>query len=394
MFSAMKSRNLNSMRRVGSRAAVLAAGTMAAVIGFASAAWAGPDTVSDVPNVSTTFNGEVFTAVVSGNTIYVGGTFTAARWNGTSSTRHGLAAVNATTGALLPWNPNATGEVRTLAVDGNNVYAGGNFTSIGGLSRTRLAEIDGTTGAVKTSFVHSANAEVRALVTGAGNLYAAGAFTAIDGHSAGFLAAFTLSTGARNTAWAPVADQRADALAFANNQVYVGGKFHTLSGVANPRLRALNPTNGAVISTFKPAAPYEVYGVAVGASGVYAAVAGPGGRAIGFSLTGAAQWTQTTDGDTQTVAVMGQTVYVGGHFDNACKTAATGTQGVCLGGSTHRGKLLAVNLSGVLQTWNPNGNGIQGTHQLVANTALHQIIAVGQWPQLNGVSHQGFAIFS
>ena len=389
----MKSPNLNSMRRVGSRAVVLAAGTVAAVIGFSSTAWAGPDTVSDVPNASTTFNGEVFTAVVSGNTIYVGGTFTGAISNGHTTTRHGLAAVDATTGALLPWNPNAVGEVRILATDGTNVYAGGNFTSIGGVARTRLAEIDGTTGALVTSFNHSANAEVRGMTVGSGNLYVGGSFTAIDGQAVGYMAAFTLSTGARNTAWSPVANQRVNSMTFANNQVYVGGKYNQINGASNPRLRAFNPTTGAVVASFKPAAPYEVYGVAVGASGVYAAVAGPGGRAIGFSLTGAVQWTQTTDGDTQAVAVMDQTVYVGGHFDNACKTPATGTMGVCLGGSTHRGKLLAVDLSGVLQSWNPDGNGVQGTHQLVANPALHQIVAAGQWPQLNGVQHQGFAIF-
>ncbi len=379
---------------MGARAVVLAAGTMAAVIGFTSSAWAGPDTVSDVPNVSTTFNGEVFTAAVSGNTIYVGGTFTAAIWNNHSSTRHGLAAVDATTGALLPWNPNATGEVRTLAVDGNNVYAGGDFTAIGGIAETRLAEIDGTTGAVNTSFAHSANDEVRALVTGNGNLYAAGAFTSIDGATVGYLVAFTLSTGARNTAWSPVANQRADALAFANNEVYIGGKFNQINGIANPRLRAFDPTTGAVISNFKPAAPYEVNALAVGASGVYTAQAGPGGRAIGYSLAGAAQWTQTTDGDTQAVTVMDQTVYVGGHFDNACMTPATGTMGTCLGGSVPRGKMLAVDLSGNLLSWNPGGDGVEGTHQLVANPTLHQIIAVGQWPHLNGVGHEGFAIFS
>lgn len=394
MFCGMKSSNLNSMRRVGSRAAVLAAGTMAAVIGFASSAWAGPDTVSDVPNATTTFNGEVFTAAVSGNTIYVGGTFTAAIVNGHNTTRHGLAAVDATTGALLAWNPNATGEVRTLAVDGNNVYAGGNLTAIGGVSRTRLAEIDGTTGALVTGFNHSANAEVRAMAVGNGNLYVGGAFTTIDGASVGYMAAFTLSTGARNTAWSPAANMRVDSMMYANNQLYVGGKYSTINGAANARLRAFNPSTGAVVTSFKPAPPYEVYGVAVGASGVYAALGGPGGRAIGFSLTGATQWTQTTDGDSQTIATMDQTVYVGGHFDNACKTPATGTMGVCLGGSTHRGKFLAVDLSGNLLTWNPNGNGIEGTHMLVANPAMHQIVAAGQWPQLNSVNHQGFAVFS
>lgn len=383
------------MRWVGSRAAVVAAGAMAAVIGFASSALAGPDTVSDVPNATTTFNGEVFSAVVSGNTIYVGGTFTGAIFNNHTSTRHGLAAIDATTGALLPWNPSASGEVRILAVNGNNVYAGGNFTSIGGLTRTRLAEIDGTTGAVNTSFRHSANAEVRSLAVGNGNLYVGGTFTAIDGATKGHLVAFSLTTGAVNTSWAPVANDRVDSMAFANNLVYIGGRYTTINGAANPRLRAFNPSTGAVITTFKPNAPYEAYGVAVGTNGVYAALGGPGGRAVGFNLTtGAAQWTVTTDGDSQTIATMDQTVYVGGHFGNVCKSQATGVQGVCLDGSTSRPKFFAVDLSGNLLSWMPQGDGVEGVHQLTANPTLHQIVAAGQWIHLKGVLHEGFAVFS
>src|SRR5262249_24962133 len=89
----------------------------------------------------------------SGETIYLGGTFTAV--NG--SPREGLAAVDGVTGALLPWDPEAetnsevsvVGErhVRTLAVSGGAVWAGGMFSTIHGLPRARLAAIDPVSGA-------------------------------------------------------------------------------------------------------------------------------------------------------------------------------------------------------------------------------------------------------
>lgn len=383
------------MRRLVPRGLVLVAGALAAIVGFGSPAMAGPDTVSDTPRNTTTFNGEVFSVVYSGNTIYVGGNFTGAIWNGHTSTRTRLAAIDAVSGALLPWNPSANGEVRSLAVDGNNVYAGGDFTQINGVARGGIAEIDGTTAALNTSFVHSVSGEMRALVTGNGMLYGAGLFTTADGLTRSHLVAYDLTTGALSTAWAPTTDDRADSLAFANNVVYVGGKFKQINGVSNPRLRALNPSTGAVVTTFKPAPPYEVYGVAVGASGVYAALGGPGGRAMAFNVgNGGAQWTITADGDTQTIATMDQTVYVGGHFDNVCTTSATGVMGTCIDGHVHRGKMFATDLSGALLSWNPDGNGVQGTHQIAVSTALHMIAVVGQFPQLNGVNHKGFAEFS
>ncbi len=42
------------------------------------------------------------------------------------------------------WNPNANGEVRTLAVSGLIVYAGGSFTNIGGQARNRIAALSTT----------------------------------------------------------------------------------------------------------------------------------------------------------------------------------------------------------------------------------------------------------
>ena len=56
--------------------------------------------------------------------------------------RNNIAALNATTGSATDWNPNAAGTVRALAVNGTTVYAGGEFTNIGGQPRNGIAAIN------------------------------------------------------------------------------------------------------------------------------------------------------------------------------------------------------------------------------------------------------------
>lgn len=67
-------------------------------------------------------------AVASDGTIYIGGDFTHV---GTTTTgmlpRSHLAAIDST-GALTSWDPRADNDVHALAVSGNTVYVGGDFT--------------------------------------------------------------------------------------------------------------------------------------------------------------------------------------------------------------------------------------------------------------------------
>jgi hypothetical protein len=64
---------------------------------------------------------------------------------GSSATsRPKLLAVDESRGALLPWNPGANSSLGVLALAGDvatgNLFAGGDFTTIGGCSRQRYAE--------------------------------------------------------------------------------------------------------------------------------------------------------------------------------------------------------------------------------------------------------------
>ncbi len=54
------------------------------------------------------------------------------------------AAINLTTGALLPWNPAPNGTVQTIAVDGSTVILGGSFTRLGARNAGRLVAVTAT----------------------------------------------------------------------------------------------------------------------------------------------------------------------------------------------------------------------------------------------------------
>jgi hypothetical protein len=78
---------------------------------------------------------------VSGSTVYAGGQFTGIG----GQPRSNVAALDAATGLATAWNPGvggpSGGSVSTLAVSGSTVYAGGDFSNIGRVEASGLARI-------------------------------------------------------------------------------------------------------------------------------------------------------------------------------------------------------------------------------------------------------------
>ncbi|MDQ1307275.1 MAG: trimeric autotransporter adhesin, partial [Actinomycetota bacterium] len=71
------------------------------------------------PTVAGSTPTEVYALAVSGSTVYVGGSFTQV----SGTTRNRAAAVDATTGTVMAWNPNiVVGAVYAMAVSGSTVY--------------------------------------------------------------------------------------------------------------------------------------------------------------------------------------------------------------------------------------------------------------------------------
>jgi len=114
-------------------------------------------------------------------------------------------------------------------VSGNIVYVGGSFNSVGGQTRNYLVALDASTGSV-TSWNLSALATVSSLAMSGNIIYAGGYFHTVDGQTRNYLAALGASTG-HATAWNPNANGRGVySLAVSGNTIYAGGDFTSVDG--------------------------------------------------------------------------------------------------------------------------------------------------------------------
>src|SRR6266849_2171831 len=153
----------------------------------AACALAGPATGSPLnpaPDSTWQANGRVRTIVYAGGVVYIGGEFTQllppAGSSGTPVVRNHGAALNETTGQVLPWDPNASGTVWSLAVSGSTVYLGGDFTMVGGQARPYAAAVDAASSAV-TGWNPQPGAGLKAVAVGPnGDVYLGGIFTHVE----------------------------------------------------------------------------------------------------------------------------------------------------------------------------------------------------------------------
>jgi hypothetical protein len=371
-------------------------GALGLVVALLPAMPARAAVVSAAPERTPTFNGVVLATAYDGDTVYVGGEFTAAVVSGRSISRTRLAAFDARNGALRGWAPSADGRVRAIAVSGGSVYVAGEFGYVNGARRDSLARLDPVSGAVRGGLAHSISGQPYTLATGGGRLYVGGTISAVDGQARSRLAAFDLGSGALDGSWRPAANATVQAVGTAGERVYVGGKFTAVNGVTgSARLAAVHPASGAVDLSFRSTAADEVRALAVSGSSVYAAHGGPGGRVVAYAADGAGRWNLTMDGDPQAITVLDDTVYFGGHFDNVCRSPRTGAKGSCLDGSIKRVKLGAASTSdGRLLSWTANANGVAGVHTLSASGQLDKVGAGGAFTKINGAAQPYFAQFS
>ncbi|WP_306212563.1 hypothetical protein [Actinoplanes sp. RD1] len=337
------------------------------------------------------FNSTVWAIAFRGNTVYAGGSFTSVKSQGRTYVRKRLVAFDARTGAVLPWNPVAKGTVRALAVAGGSLYAGGDFTEINGLRRSKLARFDGS--GRLSRWAPRVGGGVTSLAIGQGRVYAAGQFHSVDGVRRGNLAAFRHATGKLDPGFRAAADSRVRAVAVTRTRLYLGGDFHKVNGSVARRLAAVSTGDGRLIRTFRPAAPATVMDLAVSPSGLSTATGGPGGRAVGYTPAGRVRWTHLFDGDVHTLAVLGRTTYVGGHFDRACKSTSAISQRGCRAGYASRIKLAALDDRGRLTGWNPRANGAIGVQALSADSAHRRVAAGGAFTAIGGSSRERFALF-
>ena len=140
--------------------------------------------------------------VQCGGTMYAVGTFTAISQDGVTVTRDNVFSFGASSPyAITSWNPDVNGTVYTITFnDGNcaDAYIGGKFTSVGATVAKNIAEVDTTTGAVVSTFRHSASSVVESLLAVNGHLLTGGRFKNINSsHNAAsyYFASLSPATG-------------------------------------------------------------------------------------------------------------------------------------------------------------------------------------------------------
>jgi hypothetical protein len=357
--------------------------------------------VGSTPSSSWQTNGRVTTITVSGTTAFIGGKFTSLRPSGAPAgtdevTRNHAAAINLTTGALLPWNPNVNGAVSAIYVNGNNIYLGGSFGTVGGANRKRAAAVNASTGALNTAFrVSGLNAEVRAINLSNGRLYLGGAFTVPRSYSG----AFDPASGAFQSGWAPVTDGPVDAIVTTDdgsNHVVLGGAFNTLNGASSSAIGAVDPTTGASVTWnwHGPVRfgthPFDVVSLANFGGNTYAAGTGNGGSFMKFTeSTGDLVWIEGVTGNVENVVVIDGIAYAGGHFEAYC--GAIPGSNFCTRVAM-RNHLIAVDdATGVLQSWHPSANSNLGVFTIAAGPGT--LAVGGDFTRLGGQAQQMFGLF-
>ncbi len=305
---------------------------------------------TDLPKIS---NGEIFDLVVLGNRVFVAGTFTSIQnqrpGNTTTYPQAGLASYNLDTGLVdASFRPDFGGAVvNSVAVtpDGTKLFVAGEFSSVNGVSRSGLARLDLTTGAVVSGFTANTNARSTEVVASNTTVYVGGRFTAVNGVPRAALAAVDAATGQVDPGFVNNISQGTGVSGAIGVQRLVLTHDMTKLLVVHTGLRVSGQERAGVAlidTATKQLLPWHshiwkdnlefvggiqrAYGAAISPDDSYfVVVSGSGGdrppindTAIAFPLTGSDDvqplWISRLFDSVYSVAISEKAVYVGGHF--------------------------------------------------------------------------------
>ena len=413
-------------------AALLALGVLAALLATAAPAAAAVDS----PMSTYQTNGRVWAITMHKGVIYIGGDFTKVRPAGAPAgtsevTRNHAAAIDESTGKLLPWNPNVNGRVYHFLVQKVGVFIGGNFSRVGAASRDNIALVDATSGAVKSWHLQT-DGYVRVIRKGPnGNYFLGGRFRHINGKQRWEIAEVTPAGNLVN--WAPQVGQisgfacpprcvpKVWTIVFHNNIVYFGGHFGLVNGVTRNEAAAVGINDDQHLTSWNPniyanancptcqtVETERVFNMIVYNSKMYMCGGfwlAEGGNVKAFNLlvtnlTNGAKdptFAAGNDGDTPACVIRNGVFYFGGHFNWVGPTCSQNPPGghnaKCTdANSTRRNHIAAVDATtGALLPWNPGANSAHGVWGMRGDSG--HLGVGGDFTKIGGVNQEGFAEF-
>ena len=391
------------------------------------------------PDPSYQANAIVRDAKFAKGAIYLVGDFTSMRPAGNELgvgevTRNHAAAIDAATGAVLPWNPNVNGQVYSVVVDGDTVYLAGSFTSVNNVARSNLAAVDATTGAV-TSWNPKAGGPVRVIVKGPnGNLFIGGGFGMVNSQTRKRLAevtpAGTVTSWSVNVAQVsgfacpPRCPPTVFTIDFSTDgqTVFFGGHFGLVNGVTRNEVAAVPINDGSTVLAWDPDVYADsncatcttnetarVYHLIITANKAYMC----GGfwkvwhgtkRAYNVLVTNLTTgqpdpvYAAGNDGDTPGCALRGNVLYFGGHFNYVGKICSQNSGGgatkCTVDNATTRHHVAAVDATtGAILAWDANANSNHGIWAIETGPN-GQMAFMGYFTRIGGSKQQMIAKYS
>ncbi len=341
--------------------------------------------VSSTPLPSWSVDGRVYATEIVGDTVYVGGKFTAATSpSGQVVARRNLAAFSVTTGELRSdFKANAGSTVRALVSDGNSLYVGGYFGKIAGVSRPRLAKLALSTGAVDTLFKADPDGAVLALDIQGGWIYAGGTFTTVQGAPHLRLARLSAQTGDNHATFNASANAtvRGVVKSPTTDQLYAAGSFSTLSSSPRTGVGAVDASSGAVTGTVFQSSVRPTLGLAISDDGtqLFGAQGSSRNSAVAWSpLSGTEQWSVRTDGDIQAIDYHLGQVYFGFHDGYKGDTRIRLLRATAATGAVDMGFI-------------PYFDRFWGVFAISVSDVA--VVAGGEFTKVSGVPAQGFVRF-
>lgn len=289
-------------------------------------------------------NGPVYSFSRVDDTIYMGGNFSTI--NGVA--RSGAGAVD-TTGVTTSWNPSPDGRAVSIIGTSTKVYMAGWFNNVGGTTARNLVALDPVTAALDPNFNANMDGAVRTMALSGNDLFIGGDFTHAGGGAHSYVASLNASTGAENAAFVASTGTGSqiwpflEAVAVVGDKVFIGGYFGQVNGQTKNFFAAVDKTTGSLLPSWNETVAGWVFAITPSTDGSQIYVGGDGvsitkgsDSAQGIVALNTADgsinpWRANT-GEIRGISVSSAVVYAAGSFDNMGgqgrqNTAAVGVAG-------------------------------------------------------------------